>query len=185
MNNNNDKQLKPLSKFLSFVLRHQPQSIGLQLDAAGWASVDELLQKAQQAGKRLDRALLQRIVDTNDKQRFAFSEDGQRIRANQGHSLDVELALPPSAPPAVLYHGTATRFVASIFATGLDKRNRHHVHLTEDRTIALSVGQRYGLPVLLKIDAEGMVRDGHVFFRSANGVWLTDHVPAAYLERAQ
>jgi putative RNA 2'-phosphotransferase len=177
-----DSELKSISKFLSFVLRHEPQSIGLQLDDGGWASVDDLLAKAAAAGKRLDHQLLQRVVDTSDKKRFALSEDGQRIRANQGHSIDVSLGLQPVSPPAFLYHGTASRFLDSILATGLDKRERHHVHLTEDLSIARSVGQRYGRVVLLEVDAARMHNDGHLFFRSANAVWLTDVVPSAYIK---
>lgn len=177
-----DNELKSISKFLSFVLRHEPQSIGLELDEGGWASVEELLAKAAAAGKRLDRQLLQRVVDTSDKKRFAFSEDGRRIRANQGHSIGVSLGLEPATPPAALYHGTASRFMESILAMGLDKRQRHHVHLTEDLAIARSVGQRYGKVVLLEVDAGRMHNDGHLFFRSDNGVWLTDTVPPAYIK---
>lgn len=178
--NNNDK-VKSISKFLSFVLRHEPQSIGLVLDEAGWARVDELLAKANERGKRLDRALLQHVVDTNDKRRFALSEDGLRIRASQGHSIDVALGLPAVTPPDVLYHGTATRFLDSILATGLDKRQRHHVHLTESLATATAVGRRYGKLALLAVDARRMCADGHVFHCSANGVWLTDAVAPSYL----
>lgn len=174
-------ELTSISKFMSLVLRHQPQTIGLTLDEAGWTSVDELLSKASATGKRLSRELLNEVVATNDKKRFAFSEDGLRIRASQGHSIDIELGLKQAEPPAVLYHGTTTRFVESVLATGLDKRKRHHVHMTSDISIALSVGQRYGVPVLLQIDAARMRKDGHLFFQSDNGVWLTDHVPAHYL----
>lgn len=177
-----DNELKSISKFLSFVLRHEPQSIGLQLDEGGWASVDDLLVKAAAAGKRLDRQKLQRVVDTSDKKRFALSEDGRRIRANQGHSIDVTLGLQAVLPPGLLYHGTASRFLDAILVTGLDKRERHHVHLTEDLNIARSVGQRYGKVVLLEIDAGRMHDDGHLFFRSDNAVWLTDVVPPAYIK---
>jgi putative RNA 2'-phosphotransferase len=178
---NNDNMVKSISKFLSFVLRHEPQSIGLVLDEAGWARLDELLAKANASGKRLDRALLQHVIDTNDKQRFALSDDGTRIRANQGHSIEVTLGLPAVTPPDVLYHGTATRFLDSILATGLDKRNRHHVHLTESLATATAVGKRYGKLVLLAVDAQRMSADGHVFHQSDNGVWLTDAVPTRYL----
>jgi putative RNA 2'-phosphotransferase len=180
MNNDNDK-VKSISKFLSLVLRHEPQSIGLVLDETGWARVDDLLARANAKGKRLDRALLQHVVDTNDKRRFALSDDGTRIRANQGHSIEVALGLPVVTPPDVLYHGTATRFLDSILATGLDKRQRHHVHLTDSLTTASAVGQRYGKLVLLAVDAGRMCADGHVFHRSDNGVWLTDAVPPQYL----
>ena len=180
-----DKQKQSLSKFLSFVLRHEPQSIGLALDGAGWAAVDELLAKATAAGKPLTRALLHDIVESSDKQRFSLSADGSRIRANQGHSIDVALGLPPLAPPPVLLHGTATRFLDAILQRGLDKRERHHVHLTEDAAIARSVGQRYGSVALLEVDASAMHAAGHQFFRSDNGVWLTDHVPARHLKVRQ
>jgi putative RNA 2'-phosphotransferase len=174
-------ELASISKFMSLVLRHQPQSIGLTLDEAGWASIDELLAKASGAGKRLSRDLLHEIVAGNDKQRFALSEDGLRIRANQGHSIKVELGLAQAEPPAVLYHGTAKRFLDSVLASGLDKRRRHHVHMTSNIATAMSVGKRYGAPVLLEVDAARMRRDGHAFFQSENGVWLTDQVPSQYL----
>jgi putative RNA 2'-phosphotransferase len=177
-----DDSLKSMSKFLSFVLRHEPHAIGLVLDEAGWADVDELVARSRAAGRALDRRLLQQVVDANDKQRFAFSADGRRIRASQGHSIHVELGLVPVPPPPVLYHGTASRFLSAILREGLAKRARHHVHLTEDRTVALSVGERYGKAVLLEVDAARMGADGHVFFRSDNRVWLVDTVPAAYLK---
>jgi putative RNA 2'-phosphotransferase len=178
----NHDRLRSISKFLSFVLRHEPESIGLGLDAAGWACVNDLIEKSAAAGKRFDRALLQEVVDTNDKKRFALSADGLRIRANQGHSIYVALGLSPCIPPQRLYHGTATRFLPSILESGLDKRGRHHVHLTEDTTIATAVGQRYGTLALLEVDAARMHRDGIQFFRSDNGVWLTDAVPPHYLK---
>jgi putative RNA 2'-phosphotransferase len=175
-------ELTTISKFLSYVLRHHPQSIGLVLDDAGWAGVDDLLAQAGTHGRRITRELLNEVVRSNDKQRFAFSDDGQRIRASQGHSLDVELGLQPAAPPPLLYHGTAQRFIESIMQSGLDKRNRHHVHLTADVVLAMAVGQRYGSPVLLEVDAGRMHGDGQVFYRSANGVWLVDHVAPHYLK---
>lgn len=173
------------SKFLSLVLRHQPQTIGLTLDDAGWADVSELLQKLALAGRTVTLDLLREVVASNDKRRFSFSEDGTRIRANQGHSIDVALGLEELEPPAVLYHGTASRFIDSVMRTGLDKRQRHHVHLTEDIVTARSVGQRYGVPIILAIDAAAMCADGHRFYRSDNNVWLTDHVPVRYLSRHQ
>jgi putative RNA 2'-phosphotransferase len=177
----NKNELTSISKFLSLVLRHEPHRIGLSLDAAGWTSVDELLRKANAAGRQITHELLQQLVDTSDKKRFALSDDGTRIRANQGHSIDVELGLAPSVPPDVLYHGTATRFLESILHNGLDKRSRHHVHLSVDLTVARSVGQRYGTLAMLQVDARRMQYDGHVFFRSDNDVWLTDAVPPRYL----
>ena len=179
------QQLTTASKFLSLVLRHKPSTIGLVLDAAGWAEVDELLEKAVSAGHAISRALLEEIVETSDKKRFAFSEDGLRIRANQGHSVEIELGLPPLAPPPRLYHGTASRFLDAILAEGLAKRQRHHVHLSESHETATAVGQRYGQPVLLAVDARRMSAGGFLFYRSDNHVWLTDHVPPAYLSVAE
>lgn len=175
------QQLTAASKFLSLVLRHKPSTIALELDAAGWAGVDELLARASAAGHTLSRALLEEVVRTSDKKRFAFSEDGLRIRANQGHSVEIELGLPPVAPPARLFHGTASRFLEAILAEGLSKRQRHHVHLSESSETATAVGRRYGQPVLLAVDAQRMAAQGFAFFRSDNHVWLTDHVPAVYL----
>jgi len=175
------KELTAISKFLSLVLRHQPQQIGLALDEAGWVAVDDLLHRAQVAGRPISRTQLQQVVAESDKQRFALSSDGQRIRANQGHSVDVELGLAPEVPPERLYHGTATRFLASILADGLRKGQRHHVHLTEDLATAGAVGRRYGALALLEVDAARMHREGGVFMRTANGVWLTEAVPPAYL----
>ncbi|MGK6309808.1 RNA 2'-phosphotransferase [Variovorax sp. DT-64] len=175
------QQLTTTSKFLSLVLRHKPQTIDLTLDAAGWVLVDELLTKAALAKRPVSRQLLEEVVATSDKKRFAFSEDGLRIRANQGHSVGVDLGLAPLAPPGVLYHGTASQFLDSILAGGLVKRQRHHVHLSESIATALAVGQRYGAPVLLAVDALRMSADGHLFYRSENYVWLTDEVPSSYL----
>jgi putative RNA 2'-phosphotransferase len=169
------------SKFLSLILRHQPGKIGLALDANGWAEVDELLQKAGERGFQIDRPTLERVVAENDKQRFAFSPDGTRIRASQGHSIQVDLQLEPLAPPEVLYHGTAERFQAAIVEQGLLPRSRQHVHLSGDVETALRVGRRHGKPVVFQIQAGVMERDGLKFYRSANGVWLTEHVPAQYL----
>lgn len=175
-------ELTAISKFISLVLRHEPERIGLTLDPAGWASVDDLLAKAAGAGRVVSRDCLHEIVATSDKQRFALSEDGLRIRANQGHSIEIELGLPAVAPPDVLYHGTATRFTDSILRSGLDRRDRHHVHLTQSLDTAISVGQRYGVPLVLRIDARRMAQLGHEFRRSANGVWLVAHVPPEFLE---
>ena len=177
-----DKKLTTISKFLSFVLRHQPQEIGIVPDAAGWVGIADLLDKAARAGRAITRAQLDEVVANNDKKRFAISEDGLRIRASQGHSIQVDLDLPPREPPAVLYHGTASRSIASIMRTGLERRARHHVHLTQSLATAIAVGTRYGVPVLLRIDAQAMAADGHVFRCSDNGVWLVDAVAVKYLE---
>lgn len=170
-----------ISKFLSLVLRHQPETVGLKLDDAGWVGVADLLAAADRQDLKFSRAELQQVVANNDKQRFSFSEDGQLIRANQGHSVAVELGYEPTVPPDTLFHGTAERFLASIQAQGLIKGQRHHVHLSADREIARSVGQRYGKPVVLQVHAAQMQHDGFVFYLSTNGVWLTEHVPVPYL----
>lgn len=174
-------QTKRLSKFMSLVLRHKPETIGLKLDAQGWAKVDDLLEKMNQHGKRINRRLLEQVVATNDKKRFTFDADGTRIRANQGHSIQIELGYVPETPPEILYHGTARRFIDSIFKSGLEKRQRHHVHLSADIPTALNVGGRHGKPVILEVLAGAMSEQGHAFYRSKNGVWLTDHVPTEFL----
>ena len=169
------------SKFLSLVLRHSPETIGLKLDDAGWAQTDELLACLARSGRPTSLVDLQTMVADNNKQRYSFSADGKRIRANQGHSIKVELGLEASSPPAVLYHGTATRFLDAIFHEGLDRQSRHHVHLSDSVKVAAQVGSRHGKLALLQVDAARMQGEGHVFYRSDNGVWLTDVVPARYL----
>ncbi len=166
-----------ISKFLSLVLRHEPGRAGIILDEAGWAAVDDLLRGCTAAGRPLTRAQLDAVVRDSDKQRFAFSPDGLRIRASQGHSVKVELDYAPQRPPETLYHGTATRFLASIRTHGLVKGERHHVHLSADMETARKVGARHGKAVVLEVAAGEMARNGGVFFRSANGVWLTERVP--------
>lgn len=169
------------SKFLSLVLRHAPETIGLALDSAGWAQVDDLLERANAHGAALDRASLGQIVAGSDKQRFAFSDDGQRIRANQGHSVPVQLALPPQEPPARLFHGTASRFLESIRRTGLQPIQRQHVHLSTDAQTAETVGRRHGKPCVLWVDARALQASGQVFLRAENGVWLTTAVPPEFI----
>ncbi|KAG8154326.1 RNA 2'-phosphotransferase [Burkholderia catarinensis] len=171
-----------ISKYLSYLLRHEPQAIGLQLDPEGWADIGELIAGAARHGHRLDRATIETVCATSDKQRFALSDDGRRIRAVQGHSTSVvQRRYPAAQPPERLYHGTATRFLDSIRAQGLKPGARHHVHLSPDIRTALAVGTRYGVPVILEIDAQRMHRQGHTFFVAENGVWLTDAVPAECL----
>ncbi|OBV38859.1 RNA 2'-phosphotransferase [Janthinobacterium psychrotolerans] len=170
------------SKFLSLVLRHAPETIGLSLDANGWAEVDQLLAQAASHGKAITRTQLDAVVANDSKTRYAFSMDGLRIRANQGHSLAaVDIGLPPAMPPAVLYHGTASRFVDAIREQGLRPGSRNHVHLSATEDTAVNVGSRHGKPVVLSIDTAAMLGQGHVFYVSANGVWLTDAVPAAFI----
>jgi putative RNA 2'-phosphotransferase len=175
------KQEIHASKFLSLVLRHEPGRIGITLDDAGWVAVDELLRGCAAAGTAITRDELDAIVANSDKQRFAFSDDRSRIRANQGHSVTVELGYEPATPPAVLYHGTPVKFVDAIKREGLKKMQRHHVHLSEIPEVTLAAAARRGKPVLLTIDAAAMARDGHQFFVTPNRVWLTDAVPPRYL----
>ena len=172
---------KHKSKFLSLVLRHEPGRVGIRLDEAGWVAVDELLEGCRRAGNRMSLDELKEIVRTNNKQRFAFSDDGTRIRANQGHSVDVELGYEPASPPEVLYHGTAEKHLPGIRREGLLKGERHHVHLSERVETAAAVGQRHGRLVLLEVRAGAMYRDRLLFFKTPNGVWLTDGVPPQYL----
>ncbi|RQS11987.1 RNA 2'-phosphotransferase [Burkholderia sp. Bp9002] len=176
------KTLDDTSKYLSYLLRHEPQAIGLQLDREGWVEIDALVAGAARHGRQLDRATIEAVVATNDKKRFALSDDGQRIRAVQGHSTPaVQRRHPEQQPPDVLYHGTATRFLDSIRAQGLKAGTRHHVHLSQEVSTAIAVGQRYGKPVVLAIRAQHMHARGFRFFLAENGVWLTDAVPAEFL----
>jgi putative RNA 2'-phosphotransferase len=178
-------RLTETSKFLSYVLRHEPQAIGLALDGEGWAGIDALIAAAAANGKVLDHELIRARGDTNDKKRFAISPDGNRIRAVQGHSTaEVAIAYEPVEPPEQLFHGTATRFLASIRAEGLVAGSRHHVHLSPDAETATAVGRRHGQPVVLTVGAGAMHRQGFVFHRADNGVWLTKAVPPAFLGEA-
>ena len=179
----NDARRLRVSKRLSLYLRHAPERIGIELGPGGWVDVDTLLDALREHGFRVSRAELDEIVANNDKQRFAFDESGSRIRASQGHSVDVDLGLPPAEPPAELYHGTAQRFLTGIDEAGLLPMKRRHVHLSADVDTAIKVGTRHGRPVVLAVDAAAMARDGHVFHVSANGVWLTAAVPTRYLRK--
>ena len=171
------------SKFLSYVLRHEPQAIGLTLDSEGWGSLDAVIAGATQQGRSLSRELIEQVVATSDKRRFELSADGQRIRAVQGHSTrSVDRAFEPRQPPDVLFHGTAAQFMDAIRQEGLKPGSRHHVHLSADEQTARAVGQRYGSPVVLRLDAKGMHAQGFVFHQAENGVWLTDRVPPSFLE---
>lgn len=177
-----DQTLVRCSKFLSKILRHKPHTIGLLLDANGWADVGELLVSAQRANVPLTRELLERVVAENDKQRFAFNADGTKIRANQGHSIRVDLQLPPQTPPDILYHGTARKFLEAIRAEGLKSRGRNHVHLSLDATTARQVGARHGEPLVLRVRAGEMHARDFIFFLSANHVWLTERVPVEWID---
>jgi putative RNA 2'-phosphotransferase len=173
---------KALSKLLSLVLRHRPETIGVELDDAGWVAVDTLLARLHASTRSVSRELLDNTVHNNDKQRFAYNKERTHIRASQGHSLSVDLALAANTPPDQLFHGTATRFLASIQREGIKAGKRHHVHLSATLEVALTVGARHGKAVVLDVDARAMCRQGHVFFQSENGVWLTDHVPVQFFK---
>ncbi|WP_367322037.1 RNA 2'-phosphotransferase [Streptomyces sp. HUAS ZL42] len=174
-----ERRTVKVSKYLSKHLRHQPERIGLELDEAGWAEIDVLIAACAAHGFHFTRDELDHVVANNDKKRFAV--EGTRIRASQGHSIEVDLGLPSAAPPAYLYHGTVARYLEAIRTEGLRPMNRHDVHLSPDRETATRVGARRGRPVVLSVDAGAMHRDGHVFHVSANGVWLTQAVPPQYL----
>lgn len=171
------------SKFLSLILRHKPETIGLKLDENGWANINELITKTNQKGQLLTHELLDKIVSDNDKQRFVISDDGLRIRANQGHSLQVDLKLEAKQPPDILYHGTATRFVSSILKMGLQAKSRQYVHLSSDIATAIKVGQRHGKTIVFQVFAQKMSNDAHLFYLSENLVWLTKKVPTDYLQQ--
>ncbi|MCG2595412.1 RNA 2'-phosphotransferase [Ramlibacter sp. XY19] len=176
------QELTTASKFLSLVLRHQPELLGLQLRPEGWVAVEELLSAAERHGRPIGRELLDRIVQTSDKQRFAFNEDRTLIRANQGHSVETPISYDEADPPPRLFHGTAAANLESIRQHGLLRGKRQYVHLSRDEDTARQVGGRHGKPVVLVVHAERMARSGVKFFLSPNGVWLTDHVPASCLE---
>jgi putative RNA 2'-phosphotransferase len=178
-----EKESKKLSKYLSFVLRHKPGTIGIELDANGWTDVNILISNCQRAGIPITKDILKYIVSTNSKRRFSFDDSFQKIRANQGHSVEINLAYTPKQPPRLLYHGTGEKYVAAILNSGLVKKDRHHVHLSKDIETALNVGQRHGKPVVFEVLAEEMFQNGFEFFLSDNGVWLTDNVPVQYLRQ--
>ncbi|KUP97686.1 RNA 2'-phosphotransferase [Thermobifida cellulosilytica] len=178
----NPEELVRASKFLSRVLRHRPEEANVTLDAEGWVEVDALLKGCRAAGRPLTRAELEEIVARNDKRRYAFSEDGRRIRAQQGHTVEVDLNLPVRTPPEVLYHGTAKHSLPAILNEGLRPMGRHYVHLSPDEETARRVGARHGRPVVLTVDSARMHADGHEFRISGNGVWLVAGVPPHYLD---
>jgi putative RNA 2'-phosphotransferase len=175
-----DQSLVNTSRFLSKHLRHAPQEIGLTLEPGGWVLVSDLLEACGRARVFVDRAMLERIVTQNDKQRFAFDGTGSRIRANQGHSVSVDLLLEPIEPPVTLFHGTASKNIASILESGIDRGSRHHVHLSQNAFTARKVGARHGRPVILIVQSGAMFAAGFAFFKSENDVWLTDRVPPEF-----
>ena len=183
MRGEEDRRIVRLSKYLSKYLRHRPEELGLALMPGGWVEVDALLAASAHRGFSISRDELEAVVARNDKKRFAFDESGALIRAQQGHSAPVDLELERATPPARLYHGTPERTLTAIMRDGLLKMRRHHVHLSPDEATARAVGARRGHSVVLVVDAEKMHRDGYVFCRSGNGVWLVKHVPPRYLSR--
>lgn len=178
----NSKGLDGTSKYISLILRHHPEAIGIALDEHGWADVEQLIRGVQRT-RPFDREMLEEIVRTDEKQRYSFSPDGTRIRANQGHSVPVDVELPVAEPPEYLYHGTGQKYVESIDRTGLAPRGRLYVHLSGDVDTAVKVGSRHGEPVVYRVSSGRMKRDGQVFYRSVNGVWLVKAVPVEYLEK--
>src|SRR4051794_22139330 len=177
-----EKEITKIGKFLSLVLRHKPEAIELHLNENGWADVEELINKMNKHNLRITRDILNNVVATNNKQRFAFNDDKTKIRSNQGHSIQVDLHLKEENPPTYLYHGTGEKAVAYILKTGLQKRARHHVHLSGDIPTAIAVGKRHGKPKVFIVSALQMQQDGYIFYLSENKVWLTDHVPVQYLK---
>lgn len=176
------KQDEDLGRFLSLVLRHNPLAAGVRLDSHGWVQVDDLLAGVSKTGRSLSKETLERIVRENNKQRYSFNEDHTRIRANQGHSIPVDLELKECVPPDILYHGTASRFMGGIRQKGITRQSRQHVHLSADIKTAKAVGCRHGVPVILKINSKAMAADGYHFYQSENGVWLCEQVPKQYVE---
>lgn len=179
----NEKDKKRISKFLSLVLRHQPEYINIIINEKGWVNILELINNAKTKNFHFSKDELKEIVETNDKQRFAFNEDYTQIRANQGHSLvAVDLELEVTKPPGVLYHGTVGKFIDSIKNQGLKKRSRQHVHLSAEINTAVKVGSRRGKPIILTVDSDKMYKEGFEFFQSKNGVWLTNKVPFEFID---
>ena len=176
------KQTKNTSKFISLILRHKPETIGISLDEHGWADVQDLIDGVNRAdGHVLDMELLEEIVRVDEKQRYSFNENHTLIRANQGHSVPVDVELEEKIPPDILYHGTGEKYVSSIDAQGLIPKSRLYVHLSSDMETAKKVGSRHGKPIIYEINCRGMAEDGYHFFLSANRVWLTKEVPVRYL----
>lgn len=179
MNNANERKL---SRYISLILRHKPETIGITLDRNGWADVEKLIDGIKKSGYYIDKDILETIVRQDEKQRYSFNEKHTRIKANQGHSINVDLGLEERKPPEILYHGTATKSIESIMKEGITRQTRQYVHLSTDCETALKVGRRHGKPVILEVNSEAMFNDGCRFYLSDNGVWLTDTVPVKYIK---
>ena len=175
------KSIKETSKYISLILRHKPDVIGITLDEHGWANVSELIEGIR-CTHPIDMQVLEQIVDSDEKRRYSFNEDKTLIRANQGHSIPVDVELEKMKPPKILWHGTGAKYVESINLSGLISKSRLYVHLSSDYETAVNVGNRHGKPVVYKVYAEKMEQDGYMFYKSVNGVWLTKEVPKKYLE---
>ena len=184
MNENHNRDLSSTSKFISLILRHKPEVIGITLDEHGWADVEELIAGIRKT-RMFDMEMLEEIVRIDSKMRYSFNEDKTLIRANQGHSIPVDVVLPVAMPPEYLYHGTGQKYVESIEKIGLVPKSRLYVHLSGDIDTAIKVGSRHGKPVVYRVASGRMQEDGFVFYRSVNGVWLVKEVPAAYLEKVK
>jgi len=176
-----DKEYTQLSKFISLILRHKPEIINIQLDEHGWCNIEELIEKINAHGKYISMDILEEIVSKDNKQRYTFNEDSTKIRANQGHSIDVDVEIKEEVPPEFLYHGTVERFIDSIKAMGLKKMQRQHVHLSAEMETAKVVAERRGSPRILRICSAKMYKDGYKFYKSKNNVWLTEAVPEEYI----
>lgn len=178
--------LKKTSVFISLILRHKPEVIGITLDCHGWAKVDELIEGINASGKySIDMSMLEEIVRTDNKQRYSFNEDRTKIRANQGHSVNVDVELKEAVPPEILYHGTGEKYVASINAEGLKPKSRLYVHLSKDAETAVTVGSRHGKPIVYTVASGEMYRQGYTFYLSENGVWLTKNIPVEFIKIAE
>lgn len=166
---------------MSLILRHKPEVINIELDRQGYADIEELINGVNKSGRKIDRGILDQIVTDDNKNRYAYNKDKTKIRANQGHSIKVDLGLVPVIPPKELYHGTSTKSYKKIMSEGITKRSREYVHLSDDKSTAKNVGKRHGDPVILKVRTERMVKDGYKFYKSKNNVWLTENVPSKYI----
>lgn len=174
--------LVKMGKYISLILRHKPELINLKIDEHGWANVDDLLKGINNSGRYISKEILDIIVNTNNKKRYQYNNDHTKIRANQGHSIKVDVELQEKVPPNILYHGTAQKYLDKIRESGIRKMNRLYVHLSKDIETAINVGKRHGQPIVLVINTEAMIKDGFKFYYSNNGVWLCDDIDYSYVK---